>query len=141
MQPAPPNHSQCAQSEDSRKGHLLASRESEAPHHVKRHAKYDEIERHIRPRDRDPVRFQVDALVREEAIDIVPLGLCMALESQAQKRGNKPRNADETDYQGYPLKVESVEDAAVEEEDRDLDHGDGETVGDHSGLECLSSTE
>ncbi len=110
------------------------------PHHVKRHAQYDEIERHIRPRDRDPVRFQVDALVREEAIDIVPLGLGVALESQAQKRGDEPRNADETDYQGDPLKVESVEDTAVEKKDRDLDHGDGESVGDHSGLECLRST-
>ena len=108
-------HSQSSQGEDARKGYFLPSFQPELPHHGQRHAEDDEIERHVRARDGDPVSLEIDALMREDTLHILSLRVRMALEGEAQKRRDEPGDAGNADDLGRSHKVGCVEDAAVEQ--------------------------
>lgn len=77
--------------------------------------------------------------MREKGVQVVPLGIGVTLKSEAEECSNEPSNAGGADYQGCSFEMRGGEDAAVEEQDRDLDHGNGESVGNQSGFECLDS--
>ena len=76
-------------------------------------------------------------MIREKRVQVVPLGVGATLKSEAEECSNEPSNAGGTDYQGCSFEMGGGEDAAVEEQDGDLDHENGESVGNQSSIECL----
>ena len=78
-------------------------------------------------------------MVREKRVQVVPLGIGATLKSEAEECSNEPSNAGGADYQGCSFEKRGGEDAAVEEQNGDLDHENGESVGNQSGIECLDS--
>ena len=76
-------------------------------------------------------------MIREQSVQIVPVGIGVTLKSEAENCSNEPSNAGGTDYQGRSFELRGGEDAAVEEQDGDLDHENGESVGNQSGIEGL----
>lgn len=104
---------------------------------MKRHAQDNKIQTHVRAGDSIPIDFDMDTLIRKQTVRIISLGDSVTLKSEAQKCRNEPRNACHADYNGCSPEDEGIEDAAVEEQDGDLDHGDGESISEHSGVEFL----
>ena len=78
-------------------------------------------------------------MIREKRVQVIPLGISTTLESEAEECSNKPSNASSADYQGCSFEQWDGKDATVEEQDGDLNHENGESVGNQSGIECLDS--
>ena len=76
-------------------------------------------------------------MIREKCVQVVPLGVGATLKSEAEECSNEPSHAGSADYQSGFFEKGRCEDAAVEEQDGDLDHENGESVGNQSGIECL----
>ena len=78
-------------------------------------------------------------MIREKRVQVVSLGIGATLKSEAEKCGNQPSHAGGADYESCSFEKRGGEDAAVQEQDGDLDHENGKSVGNHSGIECLDS--
>lgn len=121
---------QAAQSKDAGQHELLTCFKFQSPNHVQRHAKNYDIKCHVGGCHCSVIRLEVDALVCESGLRIPHSRERMALEYEAEDSSYGPCNACRADDPRCPFECHCIEDAAIHQQDGNLDHDDCERVSD-----------
>lgn len=128
---------QAAQSKDAGQHELLTCFKFQSPNHVQRHAKNYNIKCHVRGCDCSVIGLEVDALVRESGLRVPHSRDRVALEYEAEDSSYSPCNACRADDPRCPFECLCIEDAAIHQQDGNLDHDNCERVSDQGAGDSL----